>query len=120
MVLAVTLLVLMFMVVPILVLLMIRSVGKEEAATEEALLSPSAHTVVWVVPEGEDPSLVRTHLAHAGFDSAFEHSEDLRLVIRCEPAEREKVREVIAGTEHLTYDGPVPFGLPLRFADEPV
>jgi hypothetical protein len=74
---------------------------------------------VWVVPEGEDPSLVRTHLENAGFASAFDHSEDLRLVIQCEPAEREKVREVIAATEHLTYDGPVPFGLPLRFVDEP-
>src|SRR5262245_36190221 len=117
MVLAATLLVLMFMVVPIVLLLMLRSVGKEEAETEAALLSPDAHTVTWLVPEGEDPSLVRSHLAHAGFDSTFDHTGDQRLVIRCEPGEREQVREVIASTEHLTYDGPVPFGLPLRFAD---
>ena len=118
MVLAATLLVLTLIVVPVVLLMMMRSVGMEEAETEKALLSPEAHTVAWTVPEGEDPSAVRTHLAHAGFPSVLDHIGD-RLVIQCEPGEREKVREVIADTEHLTYDGPVPFGLPQRFADEP-
>lgn len=119
MVLAVTLLVLSVMVIPLLILGAMRRFGQEEAATEEALLAPGAHTVAWVVPEGEDPSLVRTHLAHAGFVSVLDRSGDQRLVVGCEPGQREQVRAVIAGTEHVTYDGHAPLGPLLRFADEP-
>ena len=105
MVLAASLLVLTLMVVPLVLLLMMRRFGMEQADTEQALLAPQAHTVSWVVPEGEDPALVRTHLAHAGFTSVLDRSGDQRLVVRCEAADRERVREIIARTGHATFDG---------------
>ena len=117
--LAATLLVLTVMVVPLLLLLVMRRFGREEADTERALLSPEAHTVSWVVPDGEDPALVRTHLAHAGFTSVLDHSGDQRLVVQCAPADRERVREIIAHTEHATFDGHALRPSQLRFDDDP-
>jgi len=119
MVLAATLLVLTVLVVPLLVIAMMRRFGLEEADTERTLLSPGAHTVSWLVPEGEDPALVRTRLAHEGFVSVLDRSGDQRLVVRCEPAEREQVRAVIAGTAHTTFDGHPLHPSGLRFADDP-
>jgi len=118
MVLAVTLLVLTVMVVPILLILALRGFGMKEVEAEEELLSPQAHTVSWLVPEGEDPALVRTRLSHAGFTSVLDHSGDQRLVIACEPGEREQVRAVIAQTDHLTFDGHSAEPGLLRFVDE--
>jgi hypothetical protein len=119
MVLAATLLVLTVMIVPLLVIAMMRRFGLEEADTERALLSPGAHTVSWVVPEGEDPALVRTRLAHEGFVSVLDRSGDQRLVVGCEPHERERVRAVIAGTAHTTFDGRPLQPSGLRLDDDP-
>ncbi len=119
MVLAVTLLVLTVLVVPLLLIVAMRRFGMEQTATEQALLSPAAHTVSWVVPDGEDPALVRTRLAHAGFTSVLDHSGDQRLVVRCGPADRERVREIIARTEHATFDGQGLRPHQLRFDDDP-
>jgi hypothetical protein len=119
MVLVVTLLVLSVMVIPLLVIGMMRNFGMREVETEQELLAPEAHTVSWVVPEGEDPSQVRTRLSHAGFTSVLDHSGDQRLVIACEPGQREQVRAVIAGCDHVSYDGHARAGEPLRFVDEP-
>ena len=119
MVLAVTLLVLTVLVVPLLVLGMMRRFGMQEAATETALLSPGAHTVAWVVPEGEDPALVRTHRSHAGFVSVLDHSGDQRLVVECEPGNREMVRDIIAHAAHTSFDGAALQPSQLRFDDDP-
>jgi hypothetical protein len=119
MVLAATLVALTVMIVPLLVIAMMRRFGLEEADTERSLLAPEAHTVSWTVPEGEDPALVRTHLAHEGFVSVLDRSGDQRLVVRCEPGEREKVRAVIAGSAHTSYDGHPLDSRGLRFDDDP-
>lgn len=119
MVLAVTLLVLTVMVVPLLIIGMMRRFGMEEVEVEQALLSPEAHTVAWVVPEGEDPALVRTHLLHAGFTSVLDHSGDQRLVVECEPDDRELVRDIIAHAAHTTFDGRALQPSQLRFDDDP-
>jgi hypothetical protein len=119
MVLAVTLLVLTVMVGPLIFTLMMRRFGMEEAATEKALLSPGAHVVAWTVPEGDDPAHVRARLAHEGFTSVLDHSGDQRLVVRCERADRERVREIIAHTEHATFDGHPLSPSQLRFHDDP-
>ncbi|MFZ2015721.1 MAG: hypothetical protein WAV00_18035 [Nocardioides sp.] len=119
MVLAVTLLVLSVMVIPLLVLGMMRRFGMEEAETERALLAPDAHTVAWVVPEGEDPATVRTHLSHAGFTSVLDRSGDQRLVVECEPGDREMVRDIIAHAAHSTFDGQALQPSQLRFDDDP-
>ena len=119
MVLAASLLVLTLLVVPLLLILMMRRFGMEQTDTEQALLSPESHTVSWVVPEGEDPALVRTRLAHAGFTSVLDHSGDQRLVVQCGSADRERVREIIAGTGHATFDGQGLQPSQLRFDDDP-
>ena len=119
MVLAVTLLVLTVMIVPLLVLGALRAFGMKEVDNERALLSPGAHTVAWVVPEGEDPALVRTHLSHAGFTSVLDHSGDQRLVVECEPGDRELVRDIIAHAAHTTFDGQTLQPSQLRFDDDP-
>ena len=105
MVLAATLLVLTLMVVPLLLLRTMGRFGKEQAATERILLSPQAHTMSWIVPDGEDPALVRTRLAHAGFTSVLDRGGDQRLVVQCRTTDRERVREIIAQTAHTTFDG---------------
>jgi hypothetical protein len=120
MVLAATLLVVTILVVPLLLLAMMRRFGIEEAATEQALLSHETPTVSWAVPEGEDPALVRTHLAHAGFTSVLDRSGDQRLVVQCRPADRERVRDIIADSEHTTFDGHLLRSDELRFEDDPV
>lgn len=104
MVLAVTLLVLTLFVVPLLVLGMVRRFGMDEAEKEQALLAPGAHTLAWVVPEGEDPALVRTDLAHAGFTSVLDRSGDQRLVVECEPADHARVHEIIVH-RHTSFGG---------------
>jgi len=119
MVLAATLLVLTVMVVPLVLLLVMRRFGMEQADAERTLLSPDVPTVAWVVPDGEDPALVRTRLAHAGFSSVLDHSGGQRLVVRCGPADRDRVREIIAGTEHATFDGQALQPSQLRFDDDP-
>ncbi len=119
MVLAATLLVLTVLVVPLVVIAMMRRFGMQEADTERALLSPASHSVAWLVPEGEDPALVRTHLAHEGFVCVLDRSGDQRLVVGCEPAQREQVRSVIAGTAHTTFDGRALRPSQLRFDDDP-
>ncbi len=119
MVLAATLLVLTVLIVPLLLILLMRRFGMEQTDIEQALLSPEAHTVSWVVPDGDDPALVRSRLAHAGFTSVLDHSGDQRLVVHCGPADRERVREIIAHTEHATFDGRGLRPNQLRFDDDP-
>jgi hypothetical protein len=119
MVLAVTLLVLSVLVIPLLIIGMMRKFGMEEAETEQALLAPGAHTVAWVVPEGEDPATVRTHLSHAGFTSVLDRSGDQRLIVACEPGDREMVRDIIAHAAHSTFDGSALQPSQLRFDDDP-
>jgi hypothetical protein len=98
---------------------MMRRFGMEEAETEQALLAPDAHTVAWVVPEGEDSATVRTHLSHAGFTSVLDRSGDQRLVVECEPGDREMVRDIIAHAAHSTFDGRALQPSQLRFDDDP-
>jgi hypothetical protein len=98
---------------PVLLIVALRAWGTEQAVIESSLLSPEAHTVAYVVPEGEDPTFSRAALSHAGFVSVLDHSSGARrLVIRCEPDQREHVRATLehihARTEHV------------QFADEPM
>jgi hypothetical protein len=118
MVLAVSLLVLTVLVLPLLLVGMLRNWGRDAAETEKSLLAPEAHTVSWVVPEGEDPAVVRTHLAHAGFVSILDRSGDQRLVVHCEDGDRERVRSIIERTDHIAYDGHALHPHP-HFEDDP-
>jgi hypothetical protein len=118
MVFMVTLLVIVALGLPVLVVLALRRWGTDQAATEQSLLSPDAHTVSYVVPEGEDPTFARAALAHAGFVSVLDRSGDQRLVVRCEPGQREQVRSILEQTDHPTVEHGLLAHVP--FDDEPV
>jgi hypothetical protein len=88
-------LVLTALALPIVLVLMLRNLGRQEVETETVLMAPGAHTVRYVVPEGDDPAPVRAALDHAGFASVLDRGGDQRLVVRCEPGERDRIRQVI-------------------------
>lgn len=127
MVFMVTLLVLGTLVLPLLLVLALRSWGMQEEALETSLLAAGAHTVAYVVPDGEDPTFVRAALSHHGFVSVLDHGGghsgghggERRLVVRCEPGQREEVRGILQAADH-----PATYGDPARavrvlFDDEP-
>ena len=77
---------------PVLLMVALRAWGRE-TVIESSLLSPEATAwSAYVVPEGEDPTFSRAALGHAGFVSVLDHSGARRLVVRCEPDQREHVR----------------------------
>jgi hypothetical protein len=119
MVLIVTLLTLGALAFPVLFVLALRTWGKEKAETEKALLAPQAHTVSYVVPEGEDPTFVRVALSHAGFVSVLDRSGEQRLVVRCESGQRERVRAILEEVDHPSYDGHHDQAAHVHFVDEP-
>src|SRR5690242_5523613 len=114
MVFMVTLLLIGALALPVLLVLALRSWGEERAAVETSLLAPGAHTAAYVVPEGEDPTFARAALSHAGFVSVLDYSGEQRLVVRCEPGQREQVRRILEQTDHPAVDGHH-----IHFADEP-
>jgi hypothetical protein len=100
------------LVVGVAVLLAVMSVGMRrwsvaEARKDAELHAPGAHTVTYVVPDGEDPVGVIAALTHAGFLAVEDHSgvHD-RVLVQCEAEDREKVRDVIAHVQRPGYDGP--------------
>ena len=115
MVLAASLLVLTLMVVPLVLLVTMRRFGMEQAETEQALLSPQAadamgisvtkyrylHTIAGGAFAGIGGACFSLALTPAWVD----RSGDQRLVVRCEAADSERVREIIARTAHATFDG---------------
>ncbi|MGA8248975.1 MAG: hypothetical protein WB797_18860 [Nocardioides sp.] len=120
MVFIVTLLVVSALGLPVLIVLALRRWGMKEAETERSLLSPQAHTVSYVVPEGEDPALARAALTHAGFVSVLDRTADQRLVVRCEQGERERVRAILEHVDHPTFDGHHEDAAHVQFVDESV
>ncbi len=80
--------------------------AEDETGKEALLHAPDAHTVSYVVPEGEDPALVMAALTHAGFRSV----EDVtgrreRVLVECEEEDRDRVRDVIEHVRHRRFDG---------------
>jgi hypothetical protein len=108
-----TLLVIGALGLPLLIVLALRAWGSDAAKRESTLLAPGAHTVAFVVPEGEDPTFARAALAHDGFDSVLDRTGDQRLVVRCEPGQREHVRAILECVDHRVGPGHV------HFDDEP-
>jgi hypothetical protein len=50
----------------------------------------------------------------------LDRSGDQRLVVQCRPADRERVRDIIADSEHTTFDGHLLRSDQLRFEDDQV
>jgi hypothetical protein len=82
--------------------LSLRRWGIEEAQIEDRLRSPETHKVIYLVPEGDDPAVLRAALAQAGFVSAMDTGPDERLFVECTEAEDGRVREII---EHAGQPG---------------
>ncbi len=60
------------LVIGVAVALLLRRIVFAEAAVEEDLHRPGAHTLTYEVPLGEDPTVARTALMHAGFECISE------------------------------------------------
>lgn len=70
--------------------------GLDDSRTEARLLSPATHTVSYLVPDGEDPTVVMAALRTAGFTCIVsEGAHQERVVVECEPADREVARNLI-------------------------
>jgi hypothetical protein len=84
----------------------LRDWGRDEASTEQRLLSSTTHTTSYLVPAGEDPVAVMSALRHAGYTSIVDvaHGPE-RVLVECEETDRERVRGVIAHVRHTTFDG---------------
>jgi hypothetical protein len=118
MVFSVSLLVFSVLAIPLALILGARRWSLAEARVDARLHSPAVPTVAYVVPEGQDPALVRVALTHAGFATVLDRSGDQQLLVECDNGHRERARHVIEGLGGL--EGPdVPIGH-VRFVDEPV
>jgi hypothetical protein len=107
-------------IVPMLLVLYLRGWGLQQSATESRLTSARTPTVTYLVPDGQDPAVVRAALAHAHVASVVGRGADAhRLTIECDESERERVRQVIGQVGLTGFDGvTVPSGR-VRFEDDP-
>lgn len=105
---------LVVVVAGLLVLRVARTWVLDEGATEARLRDPETHTLSYVVPNGQDPAVLMSALAHARFTAVTDtHGGIERLLIGCEETDRAQVRQVIEdaivarGTrtsEHVSFD----------------
>jgi hypothetical protein len=116
---SVSVMVLAAMLLPVALILGARRWGMQEAEVDARLHSPRAHTVAYVVPEGQDPALVRVALSHAGFVTVLDRGGDQRLLVECEESRRDQVRSVIEHVDHGGFEGPELHVGHVRFEDEP-
>jgi hypothetical protein len=94
----------------------------DESRTEARLHAPEAHTVVYVVPDGEDPAGLLSALARAGFTGIADSVRgDEVLVIECPHDERETVRRIIETVRQAVADAhPGRHSHQVRFQDDPI
>jgi hypothetical protein len=116
---SVTLLVFTAMLLPVALLLGARRWGMQEAEVDARLHLPSSHTVAYVVPEGQDPALLRVALTHAGYTTVLDRGGDQRLLVECEESHRAQVRHVIESVDHGAFEGSEVLRGHVRFEDEP-
>ena len=72
----------------------LRHWGIEDARTEARRHAPGAHTVTCVIPDGQDPAVLRAALTRAGFVCVHEPRPPERLLVECEPEDRARIREI--------------------------
>jgi hypothetical protein len=106
MVVAAGILVLILVVVLVWLAVGLHRWGRDEARTEQRLLSPTTHTTAYLVPAGEDPVAVMGALRLAGYTSIVDvaHGPE-RILVECAESDRERVRDVIAHVHHTRFDG---------------
>jgi hypothetical protein len=101
------------------VLLALRRWTLDEGRTEARLRSPDTHKLVYVVPDGQDPTAVMAAMMHAGFNAVIDMEEGIeQVLVECEESDREEVRGLI---EHVSSVNSEQHGLPvdqIHFEDE--
>jgi hypothetical protein len=105
----------------LLVLLMtFRRWTLDEAKTEARLRSPDTHTVVYVIPDGQDPTALMAALTGAGLVSVVETKAGVeRLLVECEEGDRTRVRSTIERVQRSGGAGSEVDVRPVSFEDEP-
>lgn len=88
----------------------------------EELQSDQTPTLEYVVPTGQDPSVILSALGRGGFTATSESTHPhQRILIAC-PAgverQREEVRSVIESASVTTPEDGVPMRVDVRFSDE--
>ena len=103
---AAALLSILALVLIVTVALALRALVMDEKRTESEFHDPHMPTVTYAIPNGVDPAVFAVALKKAGFPSVVTEvgvSQGLR--VKCETADRERLRTVIAGVAVTTYDG---------------
>jgi len=103
--------------VPVVAVLALRRWGLQELGVEERLRAPQAHKVSFVVPAGQDPVVVRAALARAGLVTVVDVGTSERILVECEDADRERVRQVIEEVERTRFTD-VASAEPVRFEED--
>jgi hypothetical protein len=116
---SVAILVLVALLLPVALLVGARRWSLEEGEVDARLHSPHAHTVAYVVPEGQDPALVRVALSHAGYVTVLDRGGDQRLLVECAESQRDHVRMIIEDLDHTGLEDSGAYAGPVRFEDEP-
>jgi hypothetical protein len=117
----------LFLIVGVLVVLVmvpvvLRSAVRDVKETEDRLHSPGAQTLSYLVPEGQDPTVLVAALHHAGYEVVADSAGgEQRLLIGCpdgREGSRAAVRSLIQDVHTTGIDG---VGLRVdhaRFEDE--
>jgi hypothetical protein len=91
----------------------------DEGQVEARLLAPGAHTLAFVVPNGQDPVPFKAALAHASFTTVVDNTGGReRLVVECEERDRAQVRDVLEHVHAVGAAGPDQYVGDVRFDDE--
>jgi hypothetical protein len=105
--------------VALVIALAMRKVTFDEARDEAALKEPGAHTVSYVVPNGQDASVLIAALTHAGFKAVggMERGQE-RVLVACSEGDRGEVRRIIESVHEANFGGPELHVAHVRFEDE--
>jgi hypothetical protein len=108
-----------FLIVATGVMLGLRTWVLDEGKVEARLRSPGTHTLNYVVPDGQDPALLKAALARAHFASAVTTDGGAeRLIVECEEKDRAQVRDVLEHVHGAGVGGPDEYVGHVRFEDE--
>lgn len=103
---AVVVLAVVVLAFPVFFVMTLRRWELEEVKVETRLRAPEAHKVVYVVPEGQDPAVLRAALTGAGFVTVMDESGGAeRLLVECEPQDRARVQQIIEHVERTGFEG---------------